>query len=447
MQISSVKPRSGQQRFATGRRLIGVVVLAAATSLLGLAPASAAPQAAPSAPAPVRQLLAEAHRPAVKHQPTGERHAVSIPGEEDEQTFLGLDPGCVKGRGKAKPNAFVYSETKLKLDWVLTGTGVRKSGTVKTEVDRPVSLKLPTVRAGDYRVTLALHGKTDLVADETFDVLPCVVVKATCRALTFSNPAGDPPAYVYYRGHKKTQEFGFELAPGASRTVRADYSKIDYDASTDDPDVAANALGGGTVKVKQSCSHGPAQPADNAVQTSGFAGCSLAGAPAAVTLAWSAQSSLTKRRYEVVGADQQVVVTGSYKGGHDKDVLLDAGSYVYRSYANGIAAPFEDVSFDVLACVEVTPRCRALEVHNPNATALSVVVFSTDDEQADIEGDGEETALAANGTVTIPWTGGTAWVLALTEGGWSGSVSGFLSLASPLTDDGEPSTTTVPQNC
>lgn len=435
----------GQQRFATGRRLVGVVVLAVAAGALGLSPASAAPQAGP---APVRQLLAQAHRLPATHSVTGARHALRIPGEGGgEQTFVGFNVGCAAGRGKAEPNGYVYAETKLKLDWVLTGTGLRKTGTVTTKAERPVSLKLPSVRTGDYRLTLALHGKADLVADETFDVLPCLVVKATCRAVTFTNPAGNPAAHVYYRGHKKNQEFDVELAPGASRTVRADYSKIDYDASTDDPDVSTNALGGGPVKVRQSCSHGPAQPADNAVQTSGFAACGVGGSPADVSLRWSAQPSVTKRGYEVLGADQLVVARGSFKGGRDTDLTLAAGTYTYRSYANGITQPFEDVSFTVLACVQVTPTCRAIQVRNPNAQALSVIVLSTDDETAEIEGDGDESVLPANGTVTIPWTGTTAWVLALTQGGWSGSLSGFLSLASPLSDDGELTTVTVPQNC
>lgn len=424
--------------------MIGVVVLAVAASVLGLAPASAAPT---TVSAPVRHLLAEAHQPAAKHSSTVERHAFRLPGSDDEQTFVGFNPGCATGKGKAKPNAFVYTGSKVKLDWVLTGSDLRKTGTVKTKVDRSVSIKLPSVRAGDYRLTLALHGKPDLVADEAFDVLPCVTVKATCRAVTFTNPASNPAAYVTYSGHKKSQEFDLELAPGESRTVRADYSKIDYDASSDDPDAVTDALGDGTTKVKQHCTHGPAQPGENAVQSFGLAGCSLSGAPATVTLSWSVQPSVSERRYEVLGADQQVVTEGSFKGGHDADVTLPAGTYTYRSYANAIVQPFEDVSFAVLACVEVTPKCRAIQVHNPNAAALAVFVFSTDDEQTEIEGDGEETALPADGTVTIPWTGSTAWVLALAGDDWSGSGTGFFSLASPLTDDGDPTTTTVPQSC
>ncbi|MGI3781411.1 MAG: hypothetical protein ACRYG2_11610, partial [Janthinobacterium lividum] len=183
--------------------------------------------------------------------------------------------------------------------------------------------------------------------------------------------------------------------------------------------MATDALGGGSVKVKQSCSRGPAQPADNAVQTSGFAGCSVGGAPASVTLAWSAQPSVGNRRYEVLGAGQQVVAQGSFKGGHDTGLALPAGTYTYRSYANGLVQPFEDVSFTVLGCVEVTPTCRAIQVHNPNAAALAVVVYTTDDETTEVPGDGDETALPANGSVTIPWTSGTAWVLALPEDGWS----------------------------
>ncbi|MGI3781410.1 MAG: hypothetical protein ACRYG2_11605 [Janthinobacterium lividum] len=192
----------GQQRFASGLRLLGAVVLAATVSVAGLGSASAAPR---TAPAPVRQLLAEAHRPAAKHAAPGERHALSIPGETDDETFLGFNPGCSTGGGKVKPHGFVYSDTKLKLDWVLTGTALRKTGTVKTKVDRAVSLKLPSVRKGDYRLTLALHGKTDLVADESFDVLPCVVVRASCRAVTFTNLAGNPAAYVDYGGTGRTR--------------------------------------------------------------------------------------------------------------------------------------------------------------------------------------------------------------------------------------------------
>ncbi|MGI3783407.1 MAG: hypothetical protein ACRYG2_21805 [Janthinobacterium lividum] len=443
-----------KQRVATGLRLVGVVALAAAASVLGLGPASAAPQTVPvtrslassSVPAPVRQLLAAAHAPVAKHASTAARHALAVPGEDDEQPFTGFNPGCAAGQGKAKPNGYVYSETKLKLDWVLTGTGLRKTGSVKTKAERAVSLKLPSVRSGDYRVTLAVHGQTDLVADQTFDVLPCVVVEASCRAVTFTNPSGDPTAYVTYSGHKKNQEFDLELAPGASRTVRADYSKIDYDASSDDPDASISSLGHATVKVKQKCAHDPAQPVDNAVQTTGVSTC-VASVNGVLTLGWSAQPSLTGLRYEVLNAQRDVVQSGSFKGGKDKDLSLSAGTYTYRSYANGNLTPFEDVTFDILACVEVTPRCRAIQVDNLSATPLVVIAYTTDDETTEVDDDGEENSLPASGAVTIPWTGSTAWVLAVSEGGWSGSSSGFLSLASSLTDDGELETVTVPQNC
>jgi hypothetical protein len=435
----------GQQRYATGARLVGVVVLALVAGVLGIGPASAAPQAGP---APVRELVAQAQHVAAKQATTSTRQALRIPGEEDEETFVGFSPTCAAGKGKAKPNGFVYASSKVKLDWVLTGTGYRKTGTVKTKADRPVTLKLPSVRAGDYRVTLALHGRTELVADASFDVLPCVVVKATCRALTFTNPASNPPAYVYYHGHKKKQEFSLALAPGASRTVRADYSKIDFDAASDDPDEATDALGHGTVKVKQGCKHGPAQPAQNAVQTQGLAGCSTAGTPATVTLRWVVQPSVTKRSYEVLGANGLVAASGSYKGGRDTELSLPAGSYTYRSHANGIVAPFEDVAFTVLDCVVVTPRCRAIEVQNPNAASLGVLVLGEDDEETGVDGDGEVTTVPGGSTVTIPWTGASAWLLALPDGAWEGDAeAAFFSIGSPLSTDGEPLTVEVPQNC
>jgi hypothetical protein len=427
-----------------GARVVGVVVLALVAGLLGLGPASAAPR---SVPAPVRQLVAEAQHPTRLPTATGARHALAVAGNDDE-TFLGFSPSCAAGKGKGKPNAFVYAGAKAKLDWVLTGTGVRTTGTVKARTTRAVSIKLPSVRTGTYRVTLALHGKNDLVADESFDVLPCVVVKASCRALTFTNPAGNPTAYVTYRGHKKNQEFGVALEPGASRTVRADYSKIDYDASSDDPDVATNALGDGTVKVEQGCSHGPAQPADNAVQTQGLVGCSASGAPATMNLGWSVQPSVTKRTYEVLDAHLQVVASGSFKGGRDTDLSLAAGSYTYRTHANGIVDPFEDVAFDVLDCAVVTPVCQGIEVQNPNGVALGILVTSDSDEETEIDGDGEITTVPAGSSVTIPWTGSSAWTLALPAAEWEGETeAAFLSLASPVTLDGEPESVTVPQNC
>lgn len=428
-------------------RLFGPAVLALAIAAGSVAPASAAPRAVP---VPVQRLAeAAGHDLVPTPARTGERHAaLAVPG--DDETYLGLAPGCATGKGKAKPNAVVFTSTKVKLDYVLTGTALRKTGTVKTKVDRPVSIKLPSVRAGSYRLTLALHKKTDLVADETFDVLPCVVVKATCRAVTFTNPAGNPAAYGVYSGHKKDQDFELDLAPGESRTVRADYSKIDYDFSSDE-----SGLGHGTVKVKQSCAHGPATPADHALQSFGFVGCASPGALAPVQLAWSVQPSVKKPRYEVLDAQQQIVAEGSAKGGRGKELTLAAGSYTYRSYANRLTSPFEDLSFVVLDCVQVTPRCRAIELRNPNAVAVVVAAEPSGD--AESEDAGSEDAgsdedyvdpvvVGAGETVTVPWHSTGAYVVAYLDDE-SLSPSSFLSLASPEPWDEDLPEITVPQDC
>jgi hypothetical protein len=432
----------GQQRYAMGARVVGVVVLALVAGVLGLGPASAAPGAAP---APVRQVLAEAHHRAGAHASTGTRQALRLPGD-DVEAYLFVNPRCAPGQGKATLRAGVDASAKVKLDWVLTGGGVRKTGTVKVKkVDRDTSISLPKLRKGSYRLTLALHGKTALVADQTFDVLPCVVVRATCRAVTFTNPAGNPVAEIVYGGHKKSQQFTLSLEPGASRTVRADYSKIDYDIYGETDEDLAD-LGRATVKVKQKCRHDPALPGSQAIQTSGFASCSAQGAPAPVTLGWSVQPSVSKATYEVRDAGQQLVASGKVKGGREADVGLAPGTYTYRSLANQLTQPFEELSFSVYACVQVTPRCRAVEVENPNAATLGVLLLSVDEEETEVAGDGDLTTLPAHQTVTIPWTGSSAWVLALAQEAWDGSTP-FLSLASSIGDDGDPLTVEVPQNC
>ena len=239
---------------------------------------------------------------------TGTRQALRLPGD-DVEAYRSVNPRCAPGTGKARPKAGVATGTRVTLDWVLTGSGLRKTGTVKVKkADRESSISLREVRLGRYRLTLALHGKTAPVGDQTFDVLPCVVVKSTCRAVTFTSPAGNPVAEVVHGGHKKRQQFTLSLAPGASRTVRADYSKIDLEVYGETEETPAH-LGHGTVKVKQKCKHARALPGSGAIQTSGFASCGTGGAGAEVALGWSVQPSVTRATYEVRDAEQQLVAT------------------------------------------------------------------------------------------------------------------------------------------
>ena len=120
-------------------------VLALVAGVLGLGPASAAPGAAP---APVRQLLTATHHSAGAHATTGTRQALRLPGA-DVEAYLFVNPRCAPGNGKARPRAGVVASAEVTLDWVLTGTGVRKKGTVKVKkADRDVSVSLPKVRTG-----------------------------------------------------------------------------------------------------------------------------------------------------------------------------------------------------------------------------------------------------------------------------------------------------------
>jgi hypothetical protein len=434
----------GHQRVGAGRRLIGVVVLAVAASVLQLVPASAEPVPAPvTVPAPLARTAAAAgHHLVAQHDRVDQRRALDLPGDDDE-AWLDVEPSCASGSSKAEVGASVYTSTKVTLDYVLTGTDLRRTGTVRTRADRPVSFSLPSLRAGSYRLTVALHGTTDPVGDASFQVLPCVTVKARCRAVTFTNPAGNPAAYGLYSGHKKSQDFELDLAPGESLTVRADYSKIDYDVSADDE---ASGLGRGTVKVKQSCSHAPAQPDSHAIQTSGYVGCASPASTAPVELRWSVQPSLKKLRYEVLDAQGRVVAKGTPKGGRSTGKTLAAGSYTYRSYANGLARPFEDVAFVVLACVELTPHCKAIELRNPNAVAV-VVVLQPSDGSEDDEDYVDPVVVDAGTTVTVPWSSPGASAGAYLEDETSLSQSYFLSVASPQSSDEDSPEFDVPQNC
>ena len=51
-----------------------------------------------------------------------------------------MNPRCAPGQGKARPTAGVAASAKVTLDWVLTGSGLRKSGTVKVKADRDTAI-------------------------------------------------------------------------------------------------------------------------------------------------------------------------------------------------------------------------------------------------------------------------------------------------------------------
>lgn len=150
------------------------------------------------------------------------------------------------------------------------------------------------------------------------------------------------------------------------------------------------------------------------------------------------QPSVSKATYEVRDPAHRLVASGKVKGGREAALSLPPGTYTYRSLANRLTQPFEELTFSVLACVQVVPRCRAVEVENPNAATLGVLLISIDDEETEVAGDGDLTTVPAHQTVTIPWTGSSAWVLALAQEAWAGSTS-FLSLASSFSADGDPS--------
>lgn len=449
----------GQRRRVATVRVLAAALLAVTLASTGLSSALAAPA---DVPAPLARLAGPAVDRA-HHAPAQDRASLARAAEEEgEDVFLSVVPPCASSATKkVRPAAVLYSARKTTFGWVSTSTsGWKAKGTVKVKRDSVTKVKLPTVKVGGYRVVLTEKGAPAPAWDETFDVRRCVQATASCHAVRFTNPAGNPVADVLY-GPRRADTFDVRLAPGQSRTVRIDDKAVVFEAWSADEDVDA-ALGRTKLKVKQSCRHAPATPSQNAVQTTAVAGCSTAGA-APVTLFWAAQKSLKNRTWEVLDGASAVVAQGSYANGRDVTVQLAPGAYTYRSHANEDARPFEQVGFSVLRCVEVTPVCRAVRLQNPNDLAVEVLLldpenFAVLDRTSGPEGDegdeGDEEGwfsgtLPARDTLTVPWTNPSVSVLAFPAG--TDDAGDFVSLASPFPldtdEESELPAVEVPQNC
>lgn len=433
-------------------RILGTVALAATLVTAGVGTASAAPAALPG---PVRAFAAahhgsldgSRHGSLGAHRSAALQRRLTVAGvAADAEPMLTVRQGCASGKTKAKPSAYLYSTVKVTLDYRLTGRGVNKKGTVTLKKNKDVTLKLPSVGVGSYDLTLTRHKSSTSVGSQSFDVLPCVQVTTSCHAITFSNPNGNPAAVVDYGLRKSRIPFEIRLAPGASRTVRADDEKTSYAVFGLDADAD---LGHGTAKVKvKKCAAAPAQPDQNAIQTFAYAGCAPAGTPGAtgeVSITWAAQSSLKNATYTLAPAQADVTKTGSVKA--QKDVTLDLapGTYRYRTYANGIATPFEDVGFVVLTCATITPQCKSFDVDNTaNTAALDVYAFNNDDD-AEADASIEPTILTAPAgqTTNVPWSTGNVIVFAGAAEGTNTST--FYSSALPLDD--ETDGIAIPQDC
>jgi len=455
-----------------GRALVGAL-LTLTFAATGLAGAQAAPVQA-SAPSPVARLVDGAQGGRVQAHRATDRASLARAAEEaDEDVFVSVVGSCAPSAKKsAKPDGFVFSTHKATFDWVLTSTsGYRKTGSAKVKRDGIVALKLPSLRLGSYRIAVTERGASAPVSDDTFEVRLCLQVKTSCHAVRFTNPASNPGADLSY-GADDEQSFDLTLAPGEVRTVRVDDKKIFFSAWAaipEDPDAtpaeqedeldgpAPVSLGRGTLKVDQSCKAKAATPAQNAVQTNALVGCGAGTATGPVTFDWVAQKSLKNRSYEVVDATGAVVAQGSWTRGKPRTVPLQAGTYTYRAYANKNVQPFEETTFTVLRCVEVTPVCRALDLTNPNDVAVGLVVLDPalfEDPDVDLGDDPEsdqlqERTLAGRASATVAWTQREAVVLAFAE--QVDPANRFEQLASPFPVDEDDLDAfvrvPVPQDC
>lgn len=388
-----------ERRHVAAGRAFGTVVLGLTMAVAGLVTASAAPSPVPS---PVRQLAAAPARPpAPSPTRTGTRTALHVAGDQRGSATLTVDPGCAPDQGKATAGASVVAAMRLKLDYVLTGTGLRKAGTVRTKPGRVRSLKLPGLQPGSYRLTVAEHRRTEPLAAETFDVFRCVQVRTGCHTLTISNPS-PLRAWVSYRGRPAaTDPFHLELAPGASRTVRVDSARVEVEAGGL-AETGVAELGSMTVKVEQGCDAPAPGPGQQAVQTSGVSSCGRQGR-GAIALSVMTQPSVERGRYEVLDAQQKVVLTGSFTRESSVSGSLPPGAYTYRAYAGENPASLEELDLLVLACAELRPACDAFEVVNPNDVPLPV--FASGGERF------SRLVAAANGTTSFPWSSPVASVM------------------------------------
>ena len=257
-----------QQRFATGRRFIGVVVLAVTAGVLGTVPASATPV---SVPAPVERLAeAAGHDLVAKQTP---RRRTPRPGgpRRGRRGLAGRRPRLRdrhgQGQGRRLRLHADEGQARLRADRDRSAQDRHRQ-----DQGRPARVVLAAVRA--HRL-LPPHGRParqdrprgghDLRRPALRDR------EGRLPGGHVHEPGRQPRGVRDYSGHKKNQSFELDLAPGASLTVRADYSTIDYFLTADDD--RGSGLGEGTVKVKQSCRHGAAQPGSHALQTTGYVGC------------------------------------------------------------------------------------------------------------------------------------------------------------------------------
>ena len=207
-------------------------------------------------------------------------------------------------------------------------------------------------------------------------VLECVQATATCRGVTFTNPAGNPAVELDYGPADDGDEGDggfFTLGPGKSRAVRTDSLTVVWSAYGMTEQTQSSAGEALSVTVPQACTPPDPVPGDNSLTTYGLAGCAAASpAGARLELGFDRLKDIAVR-FEVRNAADVVVLHGdAFNQDEAVGGLPASGSYRYRSYLNGSSTAYEDVAFTVLDCVRVKRTCSSVTFTNPNPGRVEI---------------------------------------------------------------------------
>ena len=359
----------------------GVTLSAAAAPDNPLAPEVTSPELnrAGSGVGDKLEQLEEAFPEATKSAPAAP--AAAPPALADPITssrFVGYAyPGCAAGGRTATVRAAVQSKKSRTLRWVLTnGGGVNKTGEIRVKGSKSklTEFSIAGLPAGAYRLDFRRSSSSKVSVRVPVLVLACVQATASCRGVTFTNPASNPGVELDYSPADDDEgDSGFfSLEPGASRFVRTDSVAVTWSAYGFTETTESSAGEVDSLGVPQACIPPDPVPGDNSLVSYVFSDCRPpGGATATVELGFERLRDIAVR-FEVRNAADGVVLQGSATASNEAVGALPAGSYRYRTYVNGATTAYEDVSFTVLECVRVTRTCKSATFTNPNLGRLEI---------------------------------------------------------------------------
>lgn len=206
-------------------------------------------------------------------------------------------------------------------------------------------------------------------------VVACVTTEVSCQAVAFTNPVGNPTVDLAYGPAGASDEPGegdLTLKPGETRRIRTNLARVSYFAYVETDRTASLAGESDGVTVPQNCVGPTPVPGDGSLTTYGLAGCTTKSKAAKLDLSFDRLRGINMH-FEI-RAGKTVVATGnSTKKDRVSATVGKSGTYHYRSYVNGSASPYEDVSFTVYRCVKTTVTCHHVTFIKPIAARVEIL--------------------------------------------------------------------------